>query len=187
MAEPLDRAEGLRADLKALTARISALQEEVEALRQPADASKAADEAGEENGFPPFILLLDPPEHTGELEALIAWVDGVLIPCYLDEPSAEARWCHRWPEHPVAVARLHALWLAWQELTDPAVCGYTGPSIWHRDHLRPCLDELRSGRGPFRGCTKGEHQVTHREPGRVPSTAFQDPGAGAPRPRGAAR
>ncbi|MFB7356113.1 DinB/UmuC family translesion DNA polymerase [Streptomyces gardneri] len=37
-----------------------------------------------------------------------------------------------------AIARLHALWLAWQELTDPATCGYTGPSVWHRDHLDPC-------------------------------------------------
>ncbi|MBT2545853.1 DUF4913 domain-containing protein [Streptomyces sp. ISL-44] len=34
--------------------------------------------------------------------------------------SAEARWCHLWTEHTVAISRLHALWLAWQELTDPA-------------------------------------------------------------------
>ncbi|MBT2469543.1 hypothetical protein J7E97_17065, partial [Streptomyces sp. ISL-66] len=35
------------------------------------------------------------------------------------------------------MARLHALWLAWQELTDPDTCGYAGPSTWHRDHQDP--------------------------------------------------
>ncbi|MDI3101856.1 DUF4913 domain-containing protein [Streptomyces sp. AN-3] len=84
----------------------------------------------------------------------------MLVPGYLAEPSADARWCHLWFEHPVAVARLHACWLAWQELTDPATCGYTGPSVWHRDHLDPCLRELRDSSGPFAGCTKGEHQMS---------------------------
>lgn len=60
-------------------------------------------------------------------------------------------------------------WLAWQELTDPATCGYTGPSVWHRDHLDPCLRELRASSGPFAGCVKGEHQIDHRLPGTVPS------------------
>lgn len=85
------------------------------------------------------------------------------------EPSADARWCHLWFEHTLVVARLHALWLAWQELTDPATCGYTGPSVWHRDHLDPCLRELRAANGPFKGCTKGEHQIDHRMPSLVPS------------------
>ena len=43
------------------------------------------------------------------------------MPGYLAEPSADGRWCHLWFEHPVAIARLHAVWLAWQELTDPAI------------------------------------------------------------------
>ncbi|MFF7130481.1 DUF4913 domain-containing protein [Streptomyces sp. NPDC008240] len=59
----------------------------------------------------------------------------------------------------VAIARLHACWLAWQELTAPASCGYTGPNVWHRDHLDPCMRELRGPQGPFEGCTKGSHQV----------------------------
>ncbi|MFJ8945056.1 DUF4913 domain-containing protein [Streptomyces sp. NPDC102395] len=91
------------------------------------------------------------------------------MPGYLAEPSADARWCHPWWEHPVAVARLHAVWLAWQELTDPVSCGYTGPSVWHRDRLDPSPRELRSSSGPFAGCTKGEHQIGHRMPGLVPS------------------
>ncbi|MYV41070.1 DUF4913 domain-containing protein, partial [Streptomyces sp. SID1328] len=92
----------------------------------------------------------------------------------LAEPSADARWCHLWMEHTVVVARLHALWLAWQELTDPTTCGYTGPSIWHRDHLDPCMRELRGSEGPFKGCTKGEHQIAHRLPGLVPSAWRQE-------------
>ncbi|MEU5163918.1 DUF4913 domain-containing protein [Streptomyces sp. NPDC020875] len=129
----------------------------------------ADDDEEEEGQFPPFILLLDPPEYDDELRALIEWVEGVIVPGYLVEASADARWCHLWVEHPSAVARLHALWLAWQELTDPESCGYTGPSTWHRDHLDPAMRELRAPTGPFAGCVKGEHQVVHRLPALVPS------------------
>ncbi|MFI8200406.1 DUF4913 domain-containing protein [Streptomyces sp. NPDC085942] len=66
---------------------------------------------------------------------------------------------HLWFKHNVAVARLHAAWLAWQELTDPATCGYTGPSVWHRDHLDPVLRELRGSSNPFAGCVKGERRL----------------------------
>ncbi|PVC80731.1 hypothetical protein DBP19_35075 [Streptomyces sp. CS090A] len=137
---------------------------------QGGNADGAAEEPGEpEWTSPPFIFLLDPPAYDDELCALAEWVEGVLVPGYLAEPSADARWCHLWTEHPVAVARLHALWLAWQELTDPATCGYTGPSTWHRDHYDPCIREIRSPGGPFGGCTKGEHAIMHRQPGLVPS------------------
>jgi hypothetical protein len=127
------------------------------------------DDGGEGWQYPPFILLLEQPEYDDELRALIEWVEGVLTPGYLAEPSADARWCHLWWEHPVAIARLHAVWLAWQELTDPGSCGYTGPSVWHRDHMDPALRELRGSAGPFSGCTKGEHQIAHRMPSLVPS------------------
>ncbi|MEH0589861.1 DUF4913 domain-containing protein [Streptomyces sp. B21-106] len=167
------------ADLKAKVTQLTALLEQ---LTEHADhAGETADEdgtaAGEETAadaadewqYPPFILLLDSPEYDDELRALTEWVEGVLVPGYLAEPSADARWCHLWFDHPVAVARLHACWLAWQELTDPASCGYTGPSVWHRDHLDPCMRELRASSGPFQGCTKGENQINHRLPGLVPS------------------
>ncbi|WP_433407045.1 DUF4913 domain-containing protein [Streptomyces sp. CA-146814] len=147
---------------------------------EPGEASAAEDAAAgaepdegeadeDEWQYPPFILLLDPPAYDDELRALVEWVEGVLVPGYLAEPSADARWCHLWFEHSVAIARLHAVWLAWQELTDPASCGYTGPSVWHRDHLDPALRELRASSGPFSGCTKGEHQIDHRMPSTVPS------------------
>lgn len=169
-------------DLKAQIARLTTLVkklaggDDAESGEASAEAEETAggeaaaeEDAEEEWQYPPFILLLDHPEYDDELRALIEWVEGVLVPGYLGEPSADARWCHLWWEHPVAIARLHAAWLAWQELTDPASCGYTGPSVWHRDHLDPALRELRASTGPLGGCTKGEHQIEHRMPGLVPS------------------
>ncbi|MFE4634810.1 DUF4913 domain-containing protein [Streptomyces sp. NPDC056773] len=169
--------EDLKVTVAWLSAQVNTLREdtdepEAEASEDDEAAAVGEGEGGEEEDraqYPPFILLLDSPQYDDELRALIEWVEGVLVPGYLAEPSADARWCHLWIEHPVAVARLHALWLAWQELTDPATCGYTGPSVWHRDHLDPCIRELRPSTGPFAGCTKGEHQIAHRQPGRVPS------------------
>ncbi|MER6121771.1 DUF4913 domain-containing protein [Streptomyces sp. NPDC001795] len=177
---------GMFQDLEDLKAKVAHLTAQVKALTEGADT--ASDEASEEGEYdasgegaegvdeeenewqyPPLILLLDPPAYDDELRVLIEWVEGVLVPGYLGEPSADARWCHLWFEHMPAVARLHALWLAWQELTDPATCGYAGPSVWHRDHLDPCIRELRSSAGPFAGCTKGEHQIAHRMPSTVPS------------------
>ncbi|WP_331740898.1 DUF4913 domain-containing protein [Streptomyces sp. NBC_01006] len=170
---------GLTEDIEDLKAQVRALTAQVKTLTQPAgpDAEETAsddpgpDEADDEEHwqFPPFILLLDSPDYEGELRALVEWVEGVLVPGYLAEASADARWCHRWTDHPIAVARLHALWLAWQELTDPATSGYTGPSVWHRDHYDPCMRELRASTGSFQGCVKGEHQVAHRMPALVPS------------------
>jgi len=180
----LDVPVGMFEDIEDLKAQVAKLTTQLNALAaadgpEPGEASAVDDdtaggggdgETGEDGWqFPPFILQLDPPLYDDEQRALVEWVEGVLVPGYLAEPSADARWCHLWFEHPVAVARLHACWLAWQELTDPATCGYTGPSVWHRDHLDPCIRELRSPSGPFTGCTKGEHQIGHRLPGIVPS------------------
>ncbi|GHI98171.1 hypothetical protein TPA0906_00370 [Streptomyces olivaceus] len=176
----LDVPVGMFEDIEDLKAQVASLTDLIKKLTGPgggesgeasADEEAAVGEESDEEEwqYPPFILLLDPPEYDDELRALIEWVEGVLVPGYLGEPSADARWCHLWWEHPVAIARLHAVWLAWQELTDPASCGYTGPSVWHRDHMDPALRELRASTGPFGGCTKGEHQIEHRMPGLVPS------------------
>lgn len=184
-----DVSVGLFQDLEDLKAHIARLDSQVTTLMEaPAPDEPLADDNASlgnepdnpdepdasERKYPPLILLLEPPQYDDELRALIEWVEGVLVPAYLAEPSSEARWCHLWFEHLPAVARLHACWLAWQELTDPAGCGYTGPSVWHRDHLDPCIRELRGPQGPFRDCTKGEHQVNHRMPSLVPSSWRQD-------------
>ncbi|MFI8178014.1 DUF4913 domain-containing protein [Streptomyces microflavus] len=176
--------EDLKSQLAQLTALVEARTggdsaETVEAVSADEEEPAGGDAEGEEEEwqYPPFILLLDPPEYDDELRGLIEWVEGVLVPGYLGEPSADAKWCHRWFEHSVAIARLHAAWLAWQELTNPVSCGNTGPSVWHRDHLDPALRELRGAAGPFAGCTKGEHRVEHRLPSLVPSAWTHEDGA----------
>ncbi|WP_052707314.1 DUF4913 domain-containing protein [Streptomyces rubellomurinus] len=178
MAEDID---DLKAEVASLRASVEALSS---APAEPAalftgDAWTEQRSETEDRRYPPFIFLLDGDELDSELRLLAEWVEGVLVPGCLGEPSADARWCHLWTEHWDAVGALHALWLAWQELTDPATCGYTGPSTWYRDHYRPCMTELRGPRGPFASCTKGEHRVEHRLPSRVPSAWYSGDDSGS--------
>lgn len=113
---------------------------------------------GGEPQAPPFILYLEGEEYAEEMRGLSMWVNGLLIPVYGRETRSQAPWCPRWWEHLEAVARLHALWLTWQELTDPAA-GASGPAVWHRDHLGPAMVELRDPAGPFSGCKAGAHRA----------------------------
>lgn len=70
------------------------------------------------------------------------------MPGYLGEPSAVARWCPLWFEHTPAVARLHALWLAWQELTG-------GPGPVSKHHLM--------SKAPSEPDPREEHSRSHDE------------------------
>ncbi|MFI9203734.1 DUF4913 domain-containing protein [Streptomyces sp. NPDC053048] len=115
----------------------------------------------QEPGIPPLILKLEGEAYDAELSALALWVEYVLAACYLTEVSSSAPWCTRWFEHPQAVTRLHALWLAWQELTTPESGGYTGPSVWARDHLDPCIGQLRDPSGPFAACMTHPERPQH--------------------------
>lgn len=125
------------------------------------------EDGGEQKGkkdkpkTPPFILWLPNDQYAGELAALTVWVRNLLVPTYCGEVSSSATWCAQWWEHPAAVARLHAAWLAWQELTNPETCGLTGPSVWHRDHLDPMMAHLRAADGPFAGCMTSPDRRQH--------------------------
>ncbi|WP_269858014.1 DUF4913 domain-containing protein [Streptomyces sp. RPT161] len=140
---------------------------------QPIDAVQAA---GEQK--PPtsaFIVALGGEAYDIELAALRNWVNYLLLPVYGREISANRPWCDQWHEHPEAVARLHALWLAWQQLTD-AEAGLGGPSTWHRDHLDHALLQLRAADGPFAACTTTPARPTHRvltTPAPAPTGAQQ--------------
>ncbi len=134
----------LAAQLQDTTARVGfVLDRETvgEAGQEEPEPGQVSGQAtGESEGkppAPPLILRLPAHEFETELTALDAWVKHVLAPNYLNEVTSQAPWCARWWEHPQAVARLHALWVAWQELTTPEAGGWTGPSVWHRDHLDP--------------------------------------------------
>ncbi|MFF4362951.1 DUF4913 domain-containing protein [Streptomyces sp. NPDC001351] len=108
-----------------------------------------------------FILALGAQAYAVELAALTNWVHNLLLPVYGREITTGRPWCQQWQEHPEAVARLHALWLAWQQLTD-VQAGLTGPSTWHRDHLDPALLQLRTPDGPFGACTTSAARPHHR-------------------------
>ncbi|WP_431949517.1 DUF4913 domain-containing protein [Actinacidiphila sp. bgisy167] len=125
-------------------------------------ASAAAEPGGSQEGPASiFILALDGNAYVEELAALTSWVHDLLLPVYGREITTSRPWCHQWQEHPEAVARLHALWLAWQQLTD-VEAGLTGPSTWHRDHLEPTLLQLRAPDGPFGACTTNAARPDHR-------------------------
>lgn len=61
--------------------------------------------------------------------------------------STSFRWDPQWWNHPEAVARLEALWRAWEHLRqDPSL----GLSVWFRDHADHHMPILLSQFGPFR-------------------------------------
>jgi hypothetical protein len=125
----------------------------------PSDAVSGAHHVEEARSF--FILALGGDAYRNELEALTAWVDHLLLPVYGREISSARPWCARWQEHPEAVARLHGLWLAWQQYTDTEA-GLAGPATWHRDHLDHVMAQLRSPDGPFAACTTSMTRPSHR-------------------------
>lgn len=112
---------------------------------------------------PPFILYLDGPEYQETLTLLARWVHHLLLPVYGREVTSAAPWCTQWWQHPEAVAQLHGLWLAWQELTSPEA-GLAGPANWHRDYLGAVLGALRDPGGPFAGCKPGTHRPKETPP-----------------------
>lgn len=124
-----------------------------------ADADADADKANAPASV--FILALGGEAYAVELAALSDWVNYLFLPVYGREISTTRPWCDRWHEHPEAVARLHALWLAWQQFTD-AEAGLSGPSTWHRDHLDQALLHLRAPDGPFAACTTSPTRPNHR-------------------------
>ncbi|MDG4803269.1 DUF4913 domain-containing protein [Micromonospora sp. WMMD980] len=106
----------------------------------------------------PFIVHLDGDEYDAALAGLAVWVQHLLLPIYGREVTSGTPWCPRWWEHAEAIAVLHGLWLAWQELTGPGG-GLSGPASWHRDHLNPVMTSLRDPAGPFAGCKTGVHRA----------------------------
>ncbi|MDF3291894.1 DUF4913 domain-containing protein [Streptomyces silvisoli] len=129
----------------------------------PSEQAAPASEDTQEETDPSsvFILALDDEAYAVELAALRFWVDHLVLRTYGREVTTSRPWCQQWSEHPEAVARLHALWLAWQQFTD-VEAGLAGPSIWHRDHLDPALLQLRSADGPFAACTTSAARPNHR-------------------------
>jgi len=72
--------------------------------------------------------------------------------------NAEFRWSARWWESPEAVARIEAIWRAWEHLRQDAA---TGSSTWWAEHADHHMPILMSPEGPF---AKSEDANKHGEP-----------------------
>jgi Domain of unknown function (DUF4913) len=84
-------------------------------------------------------------------ERLLDFVRDELAPLYQRSFEGRTRvWCPQWWRHPEAVARLAAVWQAWEHLRrDPTV----GLSVWLRDHADYHVGVLLDPDGPFKGCS----------------------------------
>lgn len=89
----------------------------------------------------------EPPElYFESLEVFVGW----LLDTYRRSTVGPHRiWCPEWWRHPEALARLDALWRAFEHLRlDPAL----GMSVWWRDHADHHLAVLMDPDGPLKGC-----------------------------------
>nr|WSX75895.1 DUF4913 domain-containing protein [Streptomyces sp. NBC_00899] len=110
---------------------------------------------------PRFILTLDGSAFEAELDALSDWVHDFLLPTYGAEVSTAAPWCQQWAEHLDVVGWLHALWMAYQQHTDPEA-GLSGPAVWHRDFLTHTMAAIRGPGGPLSACMTSLDRPSHR-------------------------
>jgi len=87
-----------------------------------------------------------------------AFVVGFLAPTIARKLVAGGRgltWCPQWWMHAEAIARLMALWEAWEALR---LDGGTAMGTWWRDHCGPQLGVLMNGEeGPLHLCKPDHH------------------------------
>ncbi len=100
--------------IDALSRHAAAASEAVIARRVGSDLAPLAEQVVDRE-------LLDLAEPPGPYyPTLPQWVDEWLLPVYRRSVSGHRRaWCPQWWQHPEAVARLEALWRAWEYLSAP--------------------------------------------------------------------
>lgn len=106
---------------------------------------------------------------------VVEYVENYLSLVYRRQVSGYVVWCPEWWKHAEAIARLDALWRAWEYYR---LDGRAGISVWFLEHADPHMFELLDRRGPFEYCGElGGHQNTLaplplRSP---PPNIFRDP------------
>jgi len=84
--------------------------------------------------------------------SVVEFVENYLSMTYQRQvtDTAETVWCPEWWRHPEAVARLEALWRAWE---NSRLDGATGLSDWFTLHADRQMKQLFAPVGPFRYCS----------------------------------
>lgn len=94
-----------------------------------------------------------------EFASLDAFVDGYVLPNWRHRPS-QGHWCATWWQHGEAIARLEAVWEAFEVMRlEPA----PALSTWWRDHLDVHMRALTSVDGTFAGCSASRHETVHQQ------------------------
>ena len=117
------------------------------------------------------------PDHVEQDQArnhfpdVFAFVEEYLVHVYarpVDRQRTGFRWCSRWHDHTEALARLEALWQAFEALR---VTPGGGMSVWWINHADPTMAALTDSEGPFRGCS----DTTHKLASPLPITGVPEP------------
>ncbi|MFF3571192.1 DUF4913 domain-containing protein [Nocardia jiangxiensis] len=113
--------------------------------------------------------MTEPQEYPTHYSHVAAFVDQYLRYVYQRQvtDTTDAVWCPEWWRHSEAVARLDALWRAWENLRqDPS----RGLSIWFLDHADKHMAKLLDPNGPFKYCSArhGHRQLLAPLPLRTP-------------------
>ena len=80
---------------------------------------------------------------------------SALSPWYARDLHDAHRWCVRWREHPEAVAKVEALWRAWERCNQDRG---TGLAVWWANYADPTMERLLEPKGCFAGCNPDRHQ-----------------------------
>jgi hypothetical protein len=83
---------------------------------------------------------------------VVEFVENYLSVVYRRQVSdlSDTVWCPEWWNHPEAMARLDAVWRAWEHLRQD---GATGMSVWFLDHADKHMAVLLDPKGPFKYCS----------------------------------
>lgn len=101
-------------------------------------------------------------------ETLDQFVEGYIAHIYNRKRVGAANfWCRKWWAHPEAVARLGALWHAWEylRLAEPS----EGIARWFVQYADPIMRELTSPEGTFKLCKDHEHRNVNEPEGYLSS------------------
>ncbi|WP_228837525.1 DUF4913 domain-containing protein [Nocardia amamiensis] len=111
---------------------------------------------------------------------VVDFVENYLAEVYRRQVTdlSDTVWCPEWWKHAEAVARLDALWRAWEHYRQD---GATGLSIWFLDHADPHMQKLFDPKGPFKYCSvrNGHKDMLSPLPTKSPQHGmFGDPTIG---------